>query len=385
MTNVTIRGQDVDTSVIDGNGDYWYQMRRAGQDVVTRGSLIEFMYSSDIRIYNIRLKDSPFWTVHLYDCDDVHVKETHIVAPDYSPNTDGWDPDSSRNVLIEDSSYTGGDDCVAIKSGWDCFGLDYGKASVNITLRNLTCGGSYAGGIALGSEMSGGIENVLGEHLHFPGYVNKPVNIKVSNTRGGYIRNVTFRDIDVTGILQQSAIDIDMIRYSNNGSQNPSCPANWTPPALPIIQDLYFYRMNGTAAVFEGNTTYLLFAFDQSPISNMIMEDVYFPSPSNEQQGVGWKCNSVKGTIKNNTVAPWPPCNGFVIVDDAEANPSTFGLCNGSLAGANFYVGFASFVMGAFFALLTSFGWMQCKTCRRRRRLYQVPTEEEMDLEVTVS
>jgi Glycosyl hydrolases family 28 len=303
-------------------------MRRASKDVVTRGSLVEFMYSSHVRIYNIRLKDSPSWTVHIYDCDDVHIRECHVEAPLHSPNTDGWDPDSSRNVLIEDSTYIGGDDCVAIKSGWDCFGIDYGKPSVNITLRNLTCSGSFAGGIALGSEMSGGIENVLGEFLHFPGYVNKPINIKTSNTRGGYVRNVTFRDIDVTGILQQPAIHIDMLIYSNNGSQNPSCPANWTPPALPIIEDLFFYRMNGTTAVFEGNETYHIMAFDQSPISNMVMEDVYFPSPSKEQHGVEWLCSALKGTIKNHSVSPWPPCAGFDIVDDGNVSPSGIDASN---------------------------------------------------------
>ena len=218
LVNVTVRGASTTTSVIDGNGDYWYQMRRAQQEVVTRGSLVEFMYSTGVRLYNIRLQNSPFWTVHFFDCDHVHVKDCHIRAPLDSPNTDGFDPDSSRNVLIEDSSYAGGGDCVAIKSGWDCFGIDYHKPSVNVTLRNLTC--SYGGGIAIGSEMSGGVENVLGEHLHFPNHVNRPVNIKTGNTRGGYIRNITFRDMDVTGIIQHSAaIDIDMIRYSNSNGR----------------------------------------------------------------------------------------------------------------------------------------------------------------------
>ena len=55
--------------------------------------------------------DSPFWNNHIWDCDDVHIHGMSIKAAPDSPNTDGWDPDSSRNVLIEDSVYDGGDDC----------------------------------------------------------------------------------------------------------------------------------------------------------------------------------------------------------------------------------------------------------------------------------
>ena len=61
------------------------------------------------------MKDSPFWNNHIFDCDRVHIHGVSIKAPGDSPNTDGWDPDSSRNVIIEDSVYAGGDDCVAIK------------------------------------------------------------------------------------------------------------------------------------------------------------------------------------------------------------------------------------------------------------------------------
>lgn len=122
LTNVSIIGHGP-TSQIDGSGESWWERRKEGTDQYTRGSLIEFMYSREIKIHDLKLKDSPFWTNHFYDCDDVHVNNVRIEAPDESPNTDGWDPDSSRNVLIENSSYQGGDDCVAIKSGWDCFGI----------------------------------------------------------------------------------------------------------------------------------------------------------------------------------------------------------------------------------------------------------------------
>jgi polygalacturonase len=79
--------------------------------------LIEFAHSSDIEISNLNLRNSPFWTVHPFDCHGVTIRNIDIWAPAHSPNTDGVDPDSSSNVLLENFRYHGGDDVIAIKSG----------------------------------------------------------------------------------------------------------------------------------------------------------------------------------------------------------------------------------------------------------------------------
>jgi len=98
LSNVTIRG-DGNSSVLDGKGSYWWELHHSRKEDKTRGHLIEFMYSSEIKIHDISMVDSPFWNNHFFDCDGVHVHGVSISAPDDSPNTDGWDPDSSRNVL----------------------------------------------------------------------------------------------------------------------------------------------------------------------------------------------------------------------------------------------------------------------------------------------
>ncbi len=183
LHDVSIRGEGA-SSVIDGRGSYWWQRHKSKVERYTRGHLIELMYSTRVEISDLMMRDSPFWNTHIYDCDDVHVHGVEIVAPDDSPNTDGWDPDSSRNVLIENSTYRGGDDCVAIKSGWDCFGESYNKSAANITIRNLTCDGRYAG-IAIGSEMSGGVHNVSIERVRFE-RANGAAHIKTGESRGGY-------------------------------------------------------------------------------------------------------------------------------------------------------------------------------------------------------
>jgi polygalacturonase len=102
LMNVTIRGQDSNRSRIDGNGEYWWKIFIDGNETITRGSLVEFLYSSNIRIYNITLMNSPFWTVHPYDCDDVHIQNVHILNPMHTPNTVRFQEYQSHRLIDRD-------------------------------------------------------------------------------------------------------------------------------------------------------------------------------------------------------------------------------------------------------------------------------------------
>jgi len=294
LSNVTIRG-DGNASVLDGKGAYWWHKKWQQ----TRGHLIEFMYSSDVKIYDIAMMDSPFWNNHFFDCDGVHVRGVKITAAGNSPNTDGWDPDSSRNVLIEDSWYDAGDDCVAIKSGWDCFGVDYGKPSVNITIRNLSCHGHYAG-IAIGSEMSGGIENVTVSNVRFT-QANQPAHIKAPVYRGGYVTNVRFADIVIEGPVN-NGIQI----ATNGGGRNPSCPKDWKPPAPPRLTNFSFVNIDGTRAQIS-QSPYLFQGSTDSPIEGVYLENVRFASGRRQPD---WDCSAVIGVAQTD-VQPWPPCDAI--------------------------------------------------------------------------
>ncbi len=316
LTNLTIRGQDSSTSIIDGQGIYWWQRFQQKSETYTRGSLIEILYSTHLSIYNIRLKNSPFWTIHPYDCEDVHIRNVHIQNPLHSPNTDGFDPDSSRYVVIEDSTYSGGDDCVAIKSGWDCFGIEYGRPSTYIHLRNLTC---WVGQIAIGSEVSGGIEHVWGEQIYFPAQAWHAVKLKTGKTRGGYMRNITFRDIHVTGNLQSSALDINTTLYSSTTGRNPSCPVDWIPPNETIVEYLQFMNWDGRTSNFSGTSTFSLVGMSiENPIRNVVLRDLYFPDQNDTTSSSSscWICsNIINVSAVNGTIAPWPPCDAIQVVN----------------------------------------------------------------------
>ena len=305
--NITFQGEGYN-SVIDGSGSYWWKRFWNSESNVTRPHLMEFQYSSHIKFYNLRLKDSPFWNWHMFDCEHVHVKHMWIESPDDSPNTDGWDPSSCRHVLIEDSSYQGGDDCVAIKSGYDCFGVWYNTPSQYIHVRNVTCQGRVAGSVALGSELSGGIQHVLIENISFPGMVKKPVTIKTGSSRGGLVSNVTFRDITVSGTLQHPAIHLDMLEYSPEtcifrDCRNPACPIDWKPPQPPQISNVSILRMNGMEARLEWNETFHFAALESSSIGNLYLQDIHFPPSAT------WFC---RGPIHGQAVSvfPGPACFG---------------------------------------------------------------------------
>eukprot|EP00435_Cladocopium_sp_Y103_P021006 s3134_g5.t1 len=121
-------------------------------------------------------------------------------APPVRPtNTDGVNPDSSRHVLIEDSYLQTGDDAIAVKSGWDCFGRDLAAASENITIRRVTVRqtrGCNAAAFTIGSEMSGGVQDVTIEDCQVLN-AGVAVEIKVGSSRGGFVRRIQVRKLEV--------------------------------------------------------------------------------------------------------------------------------------------------------------------------------------------
>ncbi|KAK1296886.1 putative polygalacturonase [Acorus calamus] len=189
LTDVVITG---DNGTVDGQGALWWQKFKKGQLKYTRGYLVELMFSNQILISNLTFINSPSWNIHPVYSSNVVVMGITILAPLNSPNTDGINPDSCSHVRIEDCYVVSGDDCVAIKSGWDEYGIAFGMPSQHIIVRRLTCISPTSAVIALGSEMSGGIQDVRAEDILA---INSEsgVRIKTAVGRGGYVRDIFVR------------------------------------------------------------------------------------------------------------------------------------------------------------------------------------------------
>ncbi|HKJ91503.1 MAG TPA: glycoside hydrolase family 28 protein [Oceanipulchritudo sp.] len=158
-----------------------------------RPSLVQFMGCSRILVDGPTFVDSPFWIIHPVFSE--HITIRNIVCESLRLNNDGIDPDSSSYVLIENSTFRVGDDAVAIKSGRDDEGRRLGVPSENIVIRNNFFE-SVHNGVAIGSEMSGGVRNV---YLHgcTVGSGRNLIYFKSNLDRGGIIEEVFVWDIEV--------------------------------------------------------------------------------------------------------------------------------------------------------------------------------------------
>jgi polygalacturonase len=132
------------------------------------------------------------------------------------PNGDGIDPDSSTDSYIFNCSFDNGDDCVAIKSGKNPEGFYVGKPTKNVRITN--CEFIRGHGISIGSEMSGGVSDVLVQDCKAGALING-MQIKGTKERGGYVRNVTVQDCQLMKITVFSKLN-----YNNDGEAAPTPP-----------------------------------------------------------------------------------------------------------------------------------------------------------------
>ncbi|KAF5184542.1 Polygalacturonase [Thalictrum thalictroides] len=255
LTDVIITGHN---GTIDGQGNAWWKKFRQKLLKHTRGPLVQIMRSSNIQISNITLRNSPFWTLHPFDCKNITITGVTILAPIFgAPNTDGINPDSCENMVIEDCYISVGDDGIAIKSGWNQYGITYGRPSKNIFIRNVVIRSMVSAGVSIGSEMSGGVSNVTVENL-LVWSSRRGVRIKTSPGRGGYVRRITYRNVTFDNVRVGIVIKTDYSEHPDEG---------YDPKALPILQDISFtgiygqgvrvpVRINGSEEIPVRNVTF---------------------------------------------------------------------------------------------------------------------------------
>uniref|UniRef100_A0A2P2LUK0 Putative polygalacturonase n=1 Tax=Rhizophora mucronata TaxID=61149 RepID=A0A2P2LUK0_RHIMU len=285
LNDVIITGEN---GTIDGQGDVWWDMWRQRTLQFTRPNLIEFVNSRSIIISNVIFCNSAFWNIHPVYSSNVVIRHVTILAPHDSPNTDGIDPDSSLNVCIEDSFISTGDDLVAVKSGWDEYGTAYGSPSSDITIRRVT-GSSPFAGIAVGSETSGGVKNVLAENINLYD-MGIGINVKTNTGRGGFIRNITFLSVYMENARTG-------IKIQGDAGDHPD--DNFNPNALPLVKGIMLKNVWGDkvqqAGLIRGVKNA---AFTEICLYNISLLGV--PGP----KSTPWQCSDVNGTALQ--VSPWP-------------------------------------------------------------------------------
>lgn len=182
---------------IDGGGPWWWSAFREGALHHPRPTLIGIHSSTRVDISGVTLRDSPSWTVHPLLCEDVRITGIRIINPSDSPNTDGINPESCRNVRISDCHIDVGDDCIAIKAGSE--GSADRVPCENIAITNCTMVHGH-GGVVIGSEMSGGVRGVVISNCLFQG-TDRGIRIKSRRGRGGTVEDVRVSNIVMDAVM----------------------------------------------------------------------------------------------------------------------------------------------------------------------------------------
>ena len=195
----------------DGIPMYDEKGKRSPERVFTekdrlRPQLVSFNKCEGILLEDVTLLRSPFWVIHPLHSTDITVRRVKMIND--GPNGDGCDPECCDRVLIEDCYFDTGDDCIAIKSGRNRDGRERNMPSKNIIIRNCEMKNGH-GGVVVGSEISGGCQNVFAHDCVMDSpELERVLRIKTNSCRGGVIENINMRNIKV-GVCKEAVLKIN--------------------------------------------------------------------------------------------------------------------------------------------------------------------------------
>ncbi|MEW6157071.1 MAG: glycoside hydrolase family 28 protein [Verrucomicrobiota bacterium] len=165
-----------------------------------RPNFIQPIRCKNILIEGITVVDSPMWAINPVYCTNVTIRGVTVDTKGRhgkAPNTDGCNPESSTDVLIEHCAFNTDDDCIAIKAGRDADGRRVNISCQNILIRNCQFQAGH-GGVTAGSETAAGIRNVFIEQCRFDSpNLRMAIRVKTNPRRGGFIERFYVRHCTV--------------------------------------------------------------------------------------------------------------------------------------------------------------------------------------------
>ena len=267
VNNVAVYGE----GTIDGSGTEWpgfsrmpgpqmQQLSQAARDSMMRlprlgrPRLICFQNCTKVRIHDLSLRNQSVWCLHILYCTDVVAKNLNIKAAHTIPSSDGIDVDSSNGVLITGCYIDDNDDCISIKSGKDADGLRVNRPSENIIVEKCRFGYGH-GGVAMGSETSGGIRNVRIRNCDVDSGNWAPIRFKTQPSRSGVVENIEYRDIRIKDARQA-------FEFNMEWRMVPPI----APPAkvLPVVRKVRFINVSGKVT-----SVGMIHGLKESPITDV--------------------------------------------------------------------------------------------------------------------
>lgn len=226
-----------------------------GKGDFLRPPFIQFIHCKKILVEGVTFTNSPFWILHPVYCSDFIFRNINFNS--VNTNNDGIDVDSSINGLIDGCSFTTGDDAVVFKSGRDQDGWRVGQPTKNIVVRNCSAPQALHG-IAFGSELSGGIENIYIENFRMGEIKSKAIQFKANKDRGGYVRNIQIRNVEVV----ESKGDLFYFTNNYHGYRGGEAPS--------AFHDIY---IENVTCKYANNVIHLQ-GLIESPLNKIIFQNI---------------------------------------------------------------------------------------------------------------
>lgn len=234
-----------------------------GPDDYLRPQFIQPYKCKNVLVEGVRIIDSPMWEVHPVMCENVTVRNIHVETQ--GPNNDGCNPESCKDVLIDNCYFDTGDDCIAIKSGRNNDGRRLNTPTENVIIRNCTMKDGH-GGITVGSEISGGVRNVfaIDNKLDSPDLWTA-IRFKNNASRGGKLENFYYKN-NTIGTVSRAVIEIDF-NYEE-GAKGAH---------IPLVRNVQIDGLTCGA----GNRALDLQGLDNAPIFDISLKNCTFGTMKN--------------------------------------------------------------------------------------------------------
>jgi len=223
-----------------------------------RPTFFEPYRCKNVLIDGVTFRNAPFWVMHPTLSTNVTVR--NVTVDSHGPNNDGCDPESCRDVLIEDCVFDTGDDCIALKSGRNNDGRRVHTPVENVIIRRCRMKDGH-GGITIGSEITGGARNVFAEQCRLDSEnLERALRIKTNTLRGGVVENVFVRDIEI-GTVKLAPIEVDL-RYEPRDSG----------PFIPEVRNIVVERMRSA----KSKHGLYIHGLENAPVRNVVVRDSTF-------------------------------------------------------------------------------------------------------------
>lgn len=215
----------------------------------------------NVLIETVTIRNAPMWVIHPVLSRNVTVRGIKVIS--HGPNNDGCNPESSQDVLIEDTLFDTGDDCIAIKSGRNADGRRVGVASERIVVRKCVMKKGHAG-VTIGSEVSGSVRDVFVEHCAMSSPdLDRGIRLKTNAMRGGTIENLLVRDVEIGEV--GNAIDVDLLYEEGDEGPFP-----------PVVRNIVVERMT----VQKAAHAFFVRGLPKAPVRGLVVKDSSFRNVS---------------------------------------------------------------------------------------------------------